>query len=111
MIHPPLSPRSPNDSFGLGVEIALAWQFIFMAVGLIMLFRFFRFPFGGVLFAYWGLIQWLVLIPLYFRQRTKGRPLVGKGILVAGCSGFLLNAGCDFMIGLPLLPHWVATVI
>ena len=107
MIPPPLRPRAPSDSFGLGVLFTLACQFILIVAGLSIMLRS---PFGGVLFAYWGLIQWLVLIPLYFWQRSKGRPLVGKGILVAGCCGFLLNAGCDFMIGLPLFPHLVATV-
>jgi hypothetical protein len=107
MIPSPLPPRVPNDSFGLGVLIALAWEFNFILIGG---FTMFQSRFGGVLFAYWGLIQWLVFVPLYFWQKSKGRPLVGKGILVAGCCGFLLNAGCDFMIGLPLFPHSVATV-
>ncbi len=106
-MHDPMNPQpppiSPDDSFGYGMLITLAWQFNFILIGG---FTMFLSRFGAVLFAYWGLIQWLVLAPLYFWQRGKGRQLAGKGILVAGCIGFLLNAGCDFMFGyFPFLTH------
>jgi hypothetical protein len=88
-------PSAPDDGIGLGVGVAVMCQFAFIMAGAVTMFLF---PLGIILFGGWGLLQWLVLLPIYFRQRNKGRPLAGKGILVTGCIGFLLNAACDGII-------------
>jgi hypothetical protein len=106
MIPHPLPPRAPTDSVGSGVGIAFTCQLALMLAGGVAILlsvgfnSLFGLPFGAALFAGWGLLQWLVLLPLYFLQRRKRRPLAAKGILIAGCVGFLLNAGCDFALGI-----------
>lgn len=46
----------------------------------------------------WGVAQWALLIPLILLQVKRGNSLKVKGILIAGCIGFMLNAGCDALI-------------
>jgi hypothetical protein len=42
----------------------------------------------------WGLLQWNVLLPLYFFERSKQRKLAAKGVLLTGLVVFLLQAAC-----------------
>jgi hypothetical protein len=98
MIPPVLPPKAPGDSFGSGFGIAVLCQLTLILAGTCMVFSSLSFaPFGVPLFGGWGLLQWIALVPLYLRRRGTRRPLAAKGILVAGCIGFLLNAGCDFI--------------
>ena len=88
-------PPRPHDSVASGVGIALLCQFAVILCGFFTLFV----PiFGVIVVASSGLSQWLILLPLYLRYRGNGRPLRAKGILITGCIGFLLNAGCDALI-------------
>jgi hypothetical protein len=41
-----------------------------------------------------GLAQWVGLLPLYFYEKSKGRRLAGKGVLLTGLVVFLLQAAC-----------------
>jgi len=86
---------APHDSVASGVGISLLCQFLLIVCGV---FTIFIPRFGFILVAGWGLAQWIFLLPLYFSCRSRGRPLKAKGILIAGCIGFLLNAGCDALI-------------
>jgi hypothetical protein len=79
------------------VAIAISCQAALIVAGVIVSFvtNSLESLIAGILFAGWGVVQWLFLIPLCFMLRHKGRPLAAKGILIAGGIGFMLNAACD----------------
>jgi hypothetical protein len=95
MIPPPLPPRAPGDRIVNGVGITVMCQLAFIIGSGLGIFTS---PYAIVAFASWGLWQWIVFIPLCLWHRGKGRPLTAKGIVIVGCIGFLLNAGCDLLI-------------
>jgi hypothetical protein len=90
-------PQSQRDEVGSGVAIAISCQAALIVAGVIVLIvaNSLESLIAGILFAGWGVVQWLFLIPVYFMLRRKGRRLAAKGILIAGGIGFMLNAACD----------------
>jgi hypothetical protein len=90
-------PQSNRDEVGSGVSIAISCQTALIVAGVIAFFvtNSLESLIAGILFAGWGLVQWIILLPLYFMLRRKGRRLAAKGILIAGGIGFMLNAACD----------------
>src|SRR5438876_8170414 len=79
-------PRPPHDSIWRGIGWAVLWQIAAIVVTIPI------FTVG------WGLVQWFALIPVYLRQRRKGRRLAAKGVLITGFLGLLLNATCAALI-------------
>lgn len=49
---------------------------------------------GGPLLAWFGLLQWVWIIPLYLKCRRAGETETAKGILLGGGITFLLSAAC-----------------
>jgi hypothetical protein len=72
------------DAVSKGVERTILWQVLVIVV---------TFPF----IMFWGLTQWLALIPQYLWFEKKGYPLAAKGVLIMGSLGVLLNGGCAFL--------------
>jgi hypothetical protein len=86
-------PTKPaDDGIGRGVRFTVVCQIAFIVVlGLLASAapKIFIPAFIG-----WGVLQWIALIPLCLVQRSKGYSLTVKGIIITGCIGFLLDAGC-----------------
>jgi len=47
-----------------------------------------------VILTSWGITQWIALVPLILRERSKGNPNIAKGLVVTGCVGVLLSSAC-----------------
>jgi hypothetical protein len=85
-----------------GVLLTIAFQILF-AIGLPLLTR----RIGSavshgysalgapiLLLQWWGLTQWVALIPLCVWQHRKGHSLTVNAVLITGGIGFLLSAAC-----------------
>jgi hypothetical protein len=92
---PPPAPK-PSDRVRTGVGIAIAIEAATIGLGAT---SFIGMPEILLLVLLgWGVAQWIGLIPAYFVLRGKQQPLAAKGILIMGCIGFLLNAGCFALV-------------
>ncbi|MGI8961889.1 MAG: hypothetical protein ACR2IV_19450 [Bryobacteraceae bacterium] len=97
----------PGDSVIRGVLFAIVCQIFFLIVVPLLTRRLLPAvsnpgSTATFLFTWWGVTQWVALIPLCIWQKLKGYPLTMNGILITGCIGFLLNAGCAVLFFNPL---------
>jgi hypothetical protein len=71
---------------------------VLKGMGLTLLLHLIQVPFfmvsGGIALAGVGLSQLLYVLPAIFIFRSKGRPGIVKGIIIAAAITFLLNAAC-----------------
>jgi hypothetical protein len=88
---PKPDPSQKRDQVGSGVMIAILCQIALIVAGMI---TFFVTNSLQSLIAGWGVVQWLVPLPLYLILKRRGRRLAAKGIFIVGSIGFLLNTGC-----------------
>ena len=84
-----------GTGFGLGCLTQLATMLLIYCF-----LRLSSFLLGGasgyVVLSSWGVIQWLVLIPLILNQRGQGKTRTVQGLIISGCLGLLLSSACGF---------------
>ncbi len=71
------------------LHLGLAWLDLISARGFDA-----RFIFAVRLIVWFGLLQFIYVLPLVFVLRKKGRSNVAKGMLIAATINFLLCAAC-----------------
>jgi hypothetical protein len=77
-------------TLGCGIQLAcLATLFLAGMAGLTG---------AGALLIYWGVVQWIFLLPLIVFYLRNGRSARVKGMVIAGFLGILLNSGCALML-------------
>jgi hypothetical protein len=86
---PPPPPQAPQPQFpnnlALGVAIAIGCDVVLCALTAAI--------YAGAIFAF-GLIQWIVLLPIYLIARKQGARNTAKGVMIVGAIVFLLQAAC-----------------
>lgn len=59
---------------------------------------------GGILF--WGLLQWILVIPLIMALRKEGKTQVIKGVSIMSSAGVVLNAVALFVAFIAFRNLW-----
>lgn len=71
---------------------------VFRGLGLALLLHLIQLPLffltSGVTLAFVGVSQLVYIIPAILIARRKGRPDIGKGLIIGAAVTFLLNATC-----------------
>jgi hypothetical protein len=90
---PPTSPDQPvpelpasDDSIGKGVGYSILWQIAAIIITL------------PVFCIVWSLVQWIALLPMYFRFKKRPNPLAAKAVLITGFVGMLVNGACAALV-------------
>jgi hypothetical protein len=58
-----------------------------------------------MLYAGFGAFQWLIQLPLFVMFWRRGQKQTGKGILIMGFIGVLLNAACGLLVVWKMSSH------
>jgi hypothetical protein len=94
---PPLPSRSSNDSILRGFAMGCGTSIAFAVLGVIAALTVDTAGKGKLsdyLFVSWGVTQWIGILPLIANNQSEGREKSVKGLIIAGCIGFLLSSAC-----------------
>jgi hypothetical protein len=93
----------PSGSIMKGVLLTIAIQILFaivlplltLGIGSAVLHGYSPLIVPIALLRWWGIAQWIVLIPLCVLQTRKGNRMTMYGILITGGVGLLLSTACS----------------
>jgi hypothetical protein len=81
-----------TDSISRGVWIAIGLQLTYL------LFCFATVRFTYIQVAFWGVGQWIFLLPAIVYQRRRGFRERAKGMMIIGFIAILLNSACAVFV-------------
>jgi hypothetical protein len=93
------SPRpDPQGHIIAGFGIGCACQIVFLILGLAVGSMSGNSKYSFMPVVFWGITQWIALVPLILSQRAKGHSQTVAGMLISGCLGLLLSSTCAVLV-------------
>ena len=78
-----------KDAIWKGLLLGIGCQIVVLALSVVSLGAA-----GFIPLMAWSLIQWVLLLPLWWKLKSKALPLAATGVLIIGFLGILLNGIC-----------------
>jgi hypothetical protein len=91
-------PSDPQGNIMAGFGIGCACQVVFLVLGAVGSMAAGNSKYSLMPLMFWGITQWIALVPLILSQRAKGHSQTVTGMLISGCLGLLLSSTCAVLV-------------